>query len=68
VRNALGGRRDAPHRIESKALLDAFRIPCAPLALPPPRKRVGGATRGFPVAMKIDSPDITHKSDVDGVR
>ncbi|MFM9967226.1 MAG: GNAT family N-acetyltransferase, partial [Burkholderiales bacterium] len=27
------------------------------------------ATRlGFPVAMKIDSPDITHKSDVGGVR
>jgi acetyltransferase len=23
---------------------------------------------GFPVAMKIDSPDITHKSDVGGVR
>src|SRR3569832_1882731 len=23
---------------------------------------------GFPVAMKINSPDITHKSDVNGVR
>ena len=22
---------------------------------------------GFPVALKIDSPDITHKSDVQGV-
>jgi acetyltransferase len=28
---------------------------------------IAGET-GFPVAMKIDSPDITHKSDVGGVR
>jgi acetyltransferase len=27
-----------------------------------------GRALGYPVAMKIDSPDITHKSDVGGVR
>ena len=29
---------------------------------------VAAETLGFPVAMKIDSPDIAHKSDVGGVR
>ena len=28
---------------------------------------VAAQSLGFPVAMKIHSPDITHKSDVDGV-
>lgn len=56
--------------IEAKALLKAFRIPVnmtieadsAEAAL------VAAQTVGFPVAMKISSPDIVHKSDVSGVR
>lgn len=55
---------------ESKALLHAFDIPftrsiechSANEAL------VAAESLGFPIAMKIHSPDITHKSDVGGVR
>ena len=55
---------------ESKALLHAFDIPftrsiechSANEAL------VAAESLGFPIAMKIHSPDISHKSDVGGVR
>ena len=54
---------------ESKTLLAAFRVPIAKSVV---AASVHEATRaatelGFPVAIKIDSPDITHKSDVGGV-
>jgi acetyltransferase len=55
---------------ESKALLAAFRIPTAESK--PARTAdaaVGVAEAlGYPVVMKIDSPDITHKTEVGGVR
>ena len=70
VHRVLGEGRTALTVIESKQLLEAFRIPVA--------RAVGAASAeaaarsaaeiGFPVAMKIDSPDVTHKSDVGGVR
>lgn len=55
---------------ESKALLAAFRIPIARtvLAHSANEAMLMAQEIGFPVAMKIDSPDITHKSDVGGVR
>ena len=70
VRNALAEGRDALTGIESKALLEAFRIPVviATAASSADEAAVVAQRVGFPVAMKIDSPDITHKSDVDGVR
>jgi acetyltransferase len=55
--------------MESKTLLSAFHIPVTQTIL----ARNGNeammiATQlGFPVALKIDSPDISHKSDVLGV-
>ncbi len=55
---------------ESKALLAAFHIPVAHSVLVESAGeavRAAGVVR-YPVAMKIDSPDITHKSDVGGVR
>ena len=54
---------------ESRALLEAFRIPVVRsvrCASPEEAVRAAGAL-GYPVAMKIDSPDIIHKSDVGGV-
>jgi acetyltransferase len=54
---------------ESKELLDAFRIPIARsvrCATAEEAVRAAGSL-GYPVAMKIDSPDISHKSDVGGV-
>jgi len=67
---ALAERRTVLSEMESKAVLAAFHVPIA--------KAVRGHSAneamliaqetGFPVVMKIDSPDITHKSDVGGVR
>lgn len=70
IENALGQRRHTLGNAESKAILRAFRIPASPSinvdtaadAL------VAAEGVGLPVAMKINSRDITHKSDVGGVR
>jgi acetyltransferase len=55
---------------EAKALLAAFHLPVPTSVLAKDREAALAAAReiGFPVAMKIQSPDITHKSDVGGVR
>jgi acetyltransferase len=70
IDGALAGRRTVLSEMESKAVLAAFHVPIAKAV------RVQSANEavlvaeqtGFPVVMKIDSPDITHKSDVGGVR
>lgn len=56
--------------LESKALLVAFGIPVMPAreAHSANEALVAAEFLGFPVVMKINSPDITHKSDVNGVR
>jgi acetyltransferase len=53
----------------SKALLDAYEIPVTkPYAARSADDAVQLSNRiGYPVAMKIWSPDITHKTDVGGV-
>ncbi len=53
----------------SKALLDAYEIPVAkPYAARSADDAVQLAERiGWPVVMKVWSPDITHKTDVGGV-
>jgi acetyltransferase len=63
------GRR-ALNAIEAKAVLSAFRIPTTPavLARSPNEALIAAETLGFPVVLKISSPDIRRKSDVDGVR
>jgi len=55
---------------ESKALLAAFHIPIAQTVLARSAQEavLSAQEFGFPVVLKIDSPDITHKSDVGGVR
>ena len=67
---ALAERREVLSEMESKALLAAFHVPIARTVVARSAHEamlIAGET-GFPVAMKIDSPDITHKSDVQGVR
>jgi acetyltransferase len=56
--------------IEAKAILSAFGIPTmqAVAARTPNEALTAAQALGFPVVMKISSPDIGHKSDVDGVR
>jgi acetyltransferase len=70
IEEALAEGRKMLNVTESKALLAAFHIPILK-SLPANRPSQAIALAeavGFPVAMKIDSPDITHKSDVGGVR
>lgn len=63
------GRRNLS-TTESRAILAAFRIPSVPTTLvrSPAEALVAAESLGFPVALKISSPDILHKSDVGGVR
>jgi acetyltransferase len=70
VQKALGEGRLALTGSESKALLEAYRIPVARMVRAASAEEAARAAQsiGFPVVMKIDSPDVTHKSDVGGVR
>jgi acetyltransferase len=67
---ALAADREWLNPAESKEVLDAFGIPVVRSV--PAHSAAEAAERarefGFPVAMKILSPDIAHKTDVNGVR
>ncbi|MEI6666814.1 MAG: acetate--CoA ligase family protein [Acidobacteriota bacterium] len=56
--------------VEAQHVLEAAGIPVAPWAeAHTPDEAAGAAARlGFPVALKISSANIVHKSDVGGVR
>ncbi len=70
IESALAHGRRLLSEVESKALLSAFRIPVAQtvIARDPMEAMLLAQQIGFPVVLKINSPDITHKSDVNGVR
>jgi len=70
IEMALSERRKKLNEMESKALLAAFRIPIAQtvVARSAAEAMVLSAEIGLPVVMKIDSPNIVHKSEVGGVR
>jgi len=70
IEGALAERRSLLTSLETRAVLRAFDIPVPPaLNAHSPNEALSAAEYlGFPVALKILSPDITHKSDVDGVR
>jgi acetyltransferase len=67
---ALAGGRTLLAEVEAQALLAAFRLPVPRSSVAPTRDAAVAAARdiGFPAVLKIHSPDITHKSDVGGVR
>ena len=67
---ALAEGRHMLSDIESKALLRAFRIPVNMTirAEDASDALIAAESVGFPVVMKIASPDISHKSDIGGVR
>lgn len=62
--------REKLTEIEALQLLRAYRIPVAEAVLASDEASLVAAVRdiGGPVALKIVSPDITHKTDVGGVR
>jgi acetyltransferase len=70
IEHAMGERRYTLSNAESKAVLKAFHIPTSPSinVSSAADALVAAEGVGLPVAMKINSPDITHKSDVGGVR
>ena len=69
IENVLTERRKVLTEMESKALLSAFHIPVTQtiLARSANEAMMIATQLGYPVALKIDSPDISHKSDVNGV-
>ncbi len=69
IEGALQERRKVLSEMESKALLSAFHIPVAQtmIAHSPNEALLIAQQMGFPVAMKVNSPNITHKADAGGV-
>jgi acetyltransferase len=69
VTAALNSGRELLTEVEAKAVLSAFRIPVVETRVATSFDAAVGAAEsiGFPVALKILSADITHKSDVGGV-
>ncbi len=70
LRRASAEGRNLLNEIEAKTLLALFGIPTPEFALATTREEAVAAARRMagPVVLKILSPDITHKSDVNGVR
>jgi len=70
VQDALAEKRTLLSATESKALLQSFTIPVTASIVCADEKQALSAaeTLGYPLAMKIHSGDITHKSDVGGIR
>ncbi len=70
IDSALEGEATELGSVRSKAVLSAFGIRCTTpiLARSADEALVAAESLGFPVALKVNSRDISHKSDVGGVR
>jgi acetyltransferase len=70
IESAAAEHRTILSTIESKAILNAFNIPSTQtvVAKTATEALIAAESLGFPVVMKINSPDITHKQDVGGVQ
>ncbi|CAK0739821.1 acetyltransferase [Gammaproteobacteria bacterium] len=70
IESAMAERRSVLNEVESKALLSAFHIPVTHtmIARSPNEALLFAEQFGFPVALKVSSPDITHKTDSGGVK
>ena len=74
ARMILAAARSAGRKVlttrESKAILNAFHIPTTQtiLARSADEAMLAAESLGFPVALKISAPTLTHKTDVGGVR
>jgi acetyltransferase len=69
-RRVLAAGRTLLDEVESKTLLGFFGIEAPPsiVAASPAEAAQAALRLGFPVVLKVLSPDIVHKSDVGGVR
>jgi acetyltransferase len=70
IEGVLDEQRTVLTEPESLAVLTAFHVPAvrSGIARSANEALVIAETMGFPIAMKVLSPDITHKSDSGGVR
>jgi acetyltransferase len=70
IEAVLSERRKVLSEMESKSVLRTFKIPVAQtmVARTPTESLLLAEQIGFPVALKVDSPDIARKSEVGGVR
>ncbi len=62
--------RTALTEIEAKAIFEAYGMPTTKIALAKTEEEAIAAAKkiGYPIVMKIVSPDILHKSDAGGVK
>ena len=70
VREALSDGREMLNEAEAKAVLAAYGIPVVATRVVPAEAAAAAKVVGaivYPVALKILSPDLTHKTDVGGV-
>ncbi len=69
IEGALQEGRKRLDQMESRAILRAFSIPINPSwnVRSANEALVAAESAGFPVVLKINSPDISHKTDVAGV-
>ncbi len=70
LKAAIDEGRTLLNEVEAKGLLSAFGVPVPPYAVAETREAAVTAaeTIGYPVVLKILSQDVSHKSDVNGVR
>ena len=70
IKKALKGKKTALTEVESKQLISEAGIPVVETRLAKTKSQAISLSRelGFPVVLKIVSPDIIHKSDSGGVK
>lgn len=70
IETALAERRNLLTALEARAVFSAFGVPVLPAIEVHSANEalVAAGSLGFPVVLKVSSPDIVHKSDVQGVR
>ncbi len=70
IRNAAREKREILTEIEAKQILEFYDIPVVKTQIASSVDEAASiaATIGYPVVLKILSPDITHKSDASGVK
>jgi acetyltransferase len=70
IRNATKEKREILTEVEAKQLLEYYGIPTVKTRIAKSVDEAASAAMniGYPVVLKIHSPDITHKSDAGGVK
>lgn len=70
ISQAISNNRKALTEIEAKSLLQNYEIPVVDSAVAQTARQAAklGKEIGYPVAMKILSPDILHKTEIGGVK